>query len=313
MLPSYPSLGTYPFDDIRLRPMVWVRSSRDGLLRARLEIEKAVPGRLLSVTQDSGAAVVTLTRAWTEKAFVLAASPVFVLISLAVTVGVFFARATASSLEQLIALASYLLAAAGFRELLGVSMAGTTVTVPSETVPLRQVADLDNPLGYKGNYIIFPLLKDNVVTSFMKAPYLDNVKRLQDPDPAGNWTLESFTEYLCCLKKMARTAAEFDALKPGLEADYRALLESEPPDAEEILVPTGSMFIEALPGTHPILEDFKLMHRAVDVKKAQAEVRKVELENVRYAVRIAAKKYEDPEVEKLVVVEGQGTGVVVTP
>lgn len=128
LMPTYSSMGTYPYDDVRLRPMLMVRSSRDGLLRARLEVQKALPGRLLAVTEEAGAATVTLTRAPTEKAFVLTASLVFVLISLAVTVGIFFSHKTASSFEQLVAVASYLLAAAGFRELLGVSkVPGTTI------------------------------------------------------------------------------------------------------------------------------------------------------------------------------------------
>jgi hypothetical protein len=46
-----------------------------------------------------------------------------------------------------------------------------------------------------------------------------------------------------------------------------------------------------LTGTHPILEDFKLMHRALDVKKVQAEVRHAELENLRLAARLASGEY----------------------
>ena len=51
-------------------------------------------------------------------------------------------------------------------------------------------------------------------------------------------------------------------------------------------MPSNSLYIEALPGTHPLLEDFKLIHRALDVKKAQAEVRHAELENLRLAARL---------------------------
>ena len=82
-------------------------------------------------------------------------------------------------------------------------------------------------------------------------------------------------------------------------------------DNEEIIVPTGSLFIEALPGVHPLLEDFKLMHRAIDVKKVQAEVRKLEMENIRYAARLLADKHEDPDIEKKIIVAG--TSAIVTP
>ena len=34
--------------------------------------------------------------------------------------------------------------------------------------------------------------------------------------------------------------------------------------SDEIVVPTGQLFIEALPGAHPLLEDFKLEHRRQD-------------------------------------------------
>jgi hypothetical protein len=65
-----------------------------------------------------------------------------------------------------------------------------------------------------------------------------------------------------------------------------------------------SLFIEALPGTHLLLEDFKLVHRAIDVKKVQAELRRAEMENLRLAARLAVGNYGDPDVERKIVVEG---------
>ena len=56
-------------------------------------------------------------------------------------------------------------------------------------------------------------------------------------------------------------------------------------DNDRVIVPTNSLYIECLVGTHPLLEDFKLIHRALDVKKVQAEVRRAELENIRLAAR----------------------------
>ncbi len=68
-------------------------------------------------------------------------------------------------------------------------------------------------------------------------------------------------------------------------------------------MPSDQLYIEALPGTHPILEDFKLIHRALDVKKVQAEVRHAELENLRLAARLANGEYGDPDIEKKIIVE----------
>ena len=45
------------------------------------------------------------------------------------------------------------------------------------------------------------------------------------------------------------------------------------------------------------------MHRALDVKKVQAEVRHAELENVRLAARALEGEYGDPDIEKKVVIE----------
>jgi hypothetical protein len=174
---------------------------------------------------------------------------------------------------------------------------------------LAEVAELDNLLGFKGNYMIFPLIRSNVLTDFMMAPYVDSEFGLLDPDATGNWSLEEFEQLYCCLKE--RLGDKFVEIEPALKDFYRQLLLDPLRPGELIMVPTGSLFIEALPGEHPLLEDFKALHRAVDVKKVQAEVRKVELENIRYAARIMAGEREDPEIDKKIIVEG--SGVVVNP
>jgi hypothetical protein len=84
-------------------------------------------------------------------------------------------------------------------------------------------------------------------------------------------------------------------------------------ESDMVIVPTSSLFIEALVGTHPLLEDFKLIHRALDVKKVQAEVRHAELENVRLASRVLKGKDGDPDVEKKIVIEGATGTVAVQP
>lgn len=85
---------------------------------------------------------------------------------------------------------------------------------------------------------------------------------------------------------------------------------------DEIIVPTGQLFIEALPGSHPLLEDFKLLHRLEDVRKVKAEVRHAELENLRLASRIVggqgnAALLEDPDIEKKIVIGTDKAGVAI--
>jgi hypothetical protein len=177
-----------------------------------------------------------------------------------------------------------------------------------EFEPLHQVANLDTLLGFKGNYMIFPLKKRNDLTDYMMLPYIDREVGLRDPDELGNWTLTDFVAYVCCLRKEL-PAAEFTRLMPGLVDAYQRILAAGGGE-EEIVVPSDSLFIEALTGAHPLLEDFKLLHRAVDVKKVQAEVRAVEFENLRFAARLREGEREDPTVEKKILVEGGSTTLV---
>src|SRR5262249_9958945 len=81
---------------------------------------------------------------------------------------------------------------------------------------------------------------------------------------------------------------------------------------DRVVVPTNSLYIECLVGTHPLLEDFKLMHRALDVKKVQAEVRHAELENIRLAAPALEGERDDPDIEKKIVIEGSANPVIDT-
>ncbi|MFH2094061.1 MAG: hypothetical protein ABIJ16_00060 [Bacteroidota bacterium] len=169
---------------------------------------------------------------------------------------------------------------------------------------LAEIADLDSPMGFKGNYMIFPVKKSNPLTDFMMMPYIDTQLGLHDPDELGNWTPQEFEEYVACLKENLDEPV-FELLKGQLGIQYRQLISSPRRAEEEIIVPSnGSLFIEALVGTHPLIEDFKLIHRAIDVKRVQAEVRAEELENVRAAARLLVGEREDPDIEKKIIIEG---------
>ena len=169
---------------------------------------------------------------------------------------------------------------------------------------LVEVADLDTVLGFKGNYMIFPLKQHNALTQFMAAPYVDEAFGAMDPDQLSNVSLEEFSKFICCLHD--ESPEKYEELKPVLKAWLEQLLADPLRNGDEIVVPTGSMFIELLPSDRSLLEDFKLKHREWDVYKVQAEVRRMELENVRYAARLLNAEMEDPDIEKKIVVTGNG-------
>jgi hypothetical protein len=181
-------------------------------------------------------------------------------------------------------------------------------------VALGTVADLGRPLGYRGNYILFPMKRQNVLTKFMSVPYADSRSSLRDPEDLANFTIGELDEYVACMRE-TMPAAQFDALVPEINTLYEHMLSRPFPSEEDVIVPSGSLFIEALPGTAPVLEDFKLMHRAVDVSNAAAVVRGRELNNLRCAARILEGKLGDPDIETVVVsdpkahllIDGNGT------
>jgi hypothetical protein len=183
-----------------------------------------------------------------------------------------------------------------------------------EFTTLAQAAELDNLLGFKGNYMIFPLRNSNALTDFMMDPYVvAGLDELADPDDLGNWTLDEFAEYVCCLKETL-TAQQFKKIKSQLVEQYRRLLVEPRRNGDVVTVPTNSLFIEALPAEHSLIEEFKAEHRVIDVKSAQADTRSKELENVRLAARLLSKPQllEDPTIERKIVVEKDG-GTIIVP
>ena len=141
------------------------------------------------------------------------------------------------------------------------------------TKSLVEVADLDTLLGFKGNYMIFPMKEHNALTEFMAAPYIDSAFGAMDPDELSNVNLDEYSKYVCCLhNKLSETA--FADIKDELKEWLEKLLATPLRNGDEIIVPTGSFFIEALVDENPILENFKLKHREVDVFKVLEDVRR---------------------------------------
>jgi hypothetical protein len=180
----------------------------------------------------------------------------------------------------------------------------TKPTLSNITKKLHQVADVDNLIGFKGNYMIFPLVDfNNYMAWYLIHNYihLDPTAGLMvsDPDPLADTSPDDLETALQAIyaqnpDSFAQNEAYFEEVMLRLLSDQAEQM---------VIVPSDQLYIEALPGTHPILEDFKLIHRALDVKKVQAEVRRAELENLRLAARLASGEYGDPDIEKKIIVE----------
>jgi hypothetical protein len=176
------------------------------------------------------------------------------------------------------------------------------------TKTLVEIADLDNPLGYKGNYMIFPLKECTYLTDFMMQEYIDDYFGIRDPDEAGNFTTDELLKY--AEQKRDELSVEE---RRALDQMIAERLTNPRRDSETIIVPTGQLFIEALTGAHSLLEPFKMLHRGLDVAKVEAEVREMNLENLRRAARLIEGDREDPEIDKKIVFQGNNSSVIVPP
>ena len=178
-----------------------------------------------------------------------------------------------------------------------------------QTKTLAQLADLDRPLGFKGNYILFPLKECTYLTDFMMQEYIDDYFGVRDPDEGSNYTTEELLKYAEGIRSDLS-----DEQRRALDQLIAQRLTQPRRESETIVVPTGQLFIEALLGSRSLLEPFKMLHRGLDVAKIEAEVREMNLENLRRASRLIADEREDPEIDKKILVVGSpGSGVIVPP
>lgn len=164
---------------------------------------------------------------------------------------------------------------------------------------LHEVADLDNPLGFKGNYMIFPLRECSLITDYMMWDYVDSYFGIRDPDELSEFTTDELLEYRRDLVEEEQEALDYIIAKR---------LSSPEVGESMVVIPTGHLYIEALLGGHTLLEPFKLAHRGYDAARAREELRRAGLENLRYAARLVeeAPLLEDPEVDRRVRISGDG-------
>jgi hypothetical protein len=127
-LPFFPSGLGFPFDDIKILVMPYLRDSKGYAYPFKFEVQKALPGRLLTASGNPLTATIHLSRSPTEKTLVLLGGFVFLFLSGSVVF--VFLRSTHGfkHWQELLAFAGYLVGAAGFREMLGVSRAAGVST-----------------------------------------------------------------------------------------------------------------------------------------------------------------------------------------
>ncbi|MEM8812350.1 MAG: hypothetical protein AAGF59_06995 [Pseudomonadota bacterium] len=171
-----------------------------------------------------------------------------------------------------------------------------------ETRKLHQVADLRKILGFRGNLAVFPLTEQNAISSFMAQDFLDGAFGVSDPDPLAE--LPTASEALAIAKCAWKRPGLSEKDRQEIAEWLMEALEAAHSVSEEVVIPTGELFIEALPGANTLLEDFKLAHRAYDAGKAKAEWQQSELETIRRAMRLEAGDTADPAVDKRVQITG---------
>jgi len=75
----------------------------------------------------------------------------------------------------------------------------------------------------------------------------------------------------------------------------------------QLLLETNNLLLDIDVGKTPVLEDFKRLHRAIDVMKELEEYYKRKDENLRRILRIRNNDLSDPDIENLTVIQEPGT------
>lgn len=186
-----------------------------------------------------------------------------------------------------------------------------TPTAPDPSAPLPtkrlgSIAHVDQLLGFKGNYAIFPLKVCSHITNFMMQEFIDDYMGIRDPANDSGFTTPELLEY---------SAEVWSDLTPAEQSALNSLvvnqLSKPNSDTETVILPTGQLYMEALKGEQALLEDFKLAHRGMDVLKVQEEIRESRLENLRRAGRLLGEErdFGDPDIDKIVQITGTDVSI----
>jgi hypothetical protein len=199
-------------------------------------------------------------------------------------------------------------------ELYVVAIAPASPAPDFDELPRRrlvEIADLDRPLGFRGNYAIFPLRQNSQITDYMMIEYLDSYFGVRDPATGDGYSAVELLRY-------AREVWNDEVI--GLDREQKDWLMERiiqasvdnPGDAIEVVLPTGQLYMEALKGDQALLESFKLAHRGLDVLAVEEQIRERRIDNLRQAQRIGEMEpqLDDPTIDKVVVIKGDADIIV---
>jgi hypothetical protein len=194
-------------------------------------------------------------------------------------------------------------------------VAAPDVTAVPPKRRLADIADLDRPLGFRGNLAIFELRQCSQLTDHMAAEYLDPVSGVADPGELSGISAGELIEYL--QEAIGLGLLDKQQLTRFKRVAHR-LLREQRDWADELVLPTGQLFLEALRGDTTLLEPFKLVHRGLDVLAAEEDVRTKRIDALRRVRKLAQSELErDPtsvehfylgEIPNVVATDGDGSG-----
>ncbi|WP_348705688.1 hypothetical protein [Tenacibaculum sp. 190524A02b] len=116
-IPFAPSAYGYPYDEFKFSTNISLFAN--GITtNFNYYIQDRIPGRIINTEKKQ---TVNLSRTKTEKTLVLVSSIIFILMSIILTYKLVTKPKGLKTIEELIMVASYIIAIAGFREILGLS------------------------------------------------------------------------------------------------------------------------------------------------------------------------------------------------
>ena len=119
-IPTTHSLSSFPSDVLMVRPFIDLYINGQ-FTEFNFEVQKRIPGRILSSEAQPIEGVIALNRTEGEIYYIYISSIIFLLMTLTIAFTILSNKNGFSTNEELIAFASYIIAIEGFRDILGLS------------------------------------------------------------------------------------------------------------------------------------------------------------------------------------------------